>query len=136
MDTGRHIRLISTGRLKRWLLLLPILLCVVFALLLSIADGAAAYALLVVALVGGALAALAVLPVGEGPPGPSWWTLLLVLLWLPGFPIVLGRTGVPFVFGLGCVAIALMAYAVVAAVRIMRRRETPWRSIVDAPWRP
>jgi hypothetical protein len=136
MEPGRHTRLTSTPMLKRWLLLLPILLCATVAWLLAVADSTAAYVLVVGALVGGTVSALAVLPVGEGRPGPPWWTLFLGLLWLPGVSIVAGRTGVPYLFVVYCAAVAVMTYAVVAGLQIVRRREISWRSIVDAPWRP
>jgi hypothetical protein len=36
----------------------------------------------------------------------------------------------------GCVYVALIAHAIVAAIRIVRRRDLSWRQIVTTPWRP
>ena len=134
-EPGRHIRLTSTVMLKRWLLLLPVLLCATVAVLLAVADGADAYLLVAIGLVGGVATGLAVLPPGEGPTAPPWLVLLFVVLWLPGAGIVAVLLEVSRAFVLGCVAVALMAYVVVAAVRIVGLRQISWDSIVRAPWR-
>jgi hypothetical protein len=132
---GRHIMLTPTWLLKQWLLAFPILLCVLVAVLLAVADRPAAYLLVAGALVAGGVAGSIWLPMGEGRAAPLW------LLTLPFWLLVFGGVVVPALalglhrlFVLGSLAVGLMTWCSVAAFRIVRRRGVSWRSIVTAPW--
>jgi FtsH-binding integral membrane protein len=133
---GRHMQLTPNWLLKQWLLACPILLCVVVGVMLAIADGLAAHLLVLVALVVGVVTGSVWLPVGEGRAAPQWLVLmLLVFLGFGGLWLLSLTLGVDRLYVLGWLVVALMTYCIVAAFRIVRRREISWRQVVASPWR-
>jgi hypothetical protein len=129
---GKHVAVLPTWVLQRWLFVAPLVAAALASVLLALGDARADDAVVAGALGVGVALGLTVVPAGEGRAANPGLLLFVMLLALPlGLVLLTAVTG-DRGYAAGSVLLCVLTYFVTAAAQVVRRRRISWRSLVTA----